>query len=95
MFKRKSNKDYPNNDLKEFKEVSSHTKVDNKIQDEISSHYIIRLANCTWLSLGCQCLCKRYDAVSKIYQKGRKRLDEDLSIDKLLVTVRHLKIAVE
>ena len=47
------------------------------------------------MSLGCTFLCQRYDKIGQLYAKGKKRLDDDLRIDKLLLTVKHLKTAVE
>lgn len=40
-------------------------------------------------------MAKKGDKLGDMYLKGMEKLDQELSIDKLLNTVRHLKIAVD
>ena len=66
-----------------------------KMQQEVSKHYVLRLGNLVWFKLGFCCAAKKGDSIGNMYLKGMEKLDEELSIDKLIKTVRHLKIAVD
>lgn len=67
--------------------------IKQKMQQEVSKHYILRLKDLVWFKLGC--MAKKGDKLGDMYLKGMEKLDQELSIDKLLNTVRHLKIAVD
>ena len=67
--------------------------IKQKMQQEVSKHYILRLRDLVWFKLGC--MAKKGDQLGDMYLKGMEKLDEEMSIDKLLNTVRYLKIAVD